>query len=246
MTKDAEKHNRKLAKTRERLLRQISRKGAVQIICPNCGAGLLTRPGQKESLCFACCQPVDVAGAERDALARVYRDGLSGYAQLLALGEEQLALGSFAAAEETYQAACAMDVNSGAAWRGLLAAVTENFHKEMQPPAALYEKTLSVQEEREASRLRRKWTAYTQHLRWLETNRRQRERTEQARRHNEQARSQAEAESGGKPGRGRAIVRALLITACMAGGLLLLFTGSGFMFMMGALMLSSLGRRRRR
>lgn len=241
--RDAEKHNRKMAKTRERLLRHISRRGAAVVRCPNCGTELRTVPGQKESFCFGCCRPVDLAAAERDAMARAYRDGLSGYGALLSLGSEQLALSSFVPAEETFTAACAIDEGCGEAWRGLLASVTEEFHKEGQLPLDLYEKALSVLDEREARKLRRQWSAYLDYLSQLEDSRSFQRRTEQARQRNSEQQAEA-AGAEGKQGRGRAIARALLITACLAGGLLLLFTGSGFMFIMGAAILSSLGRRR--
>lgn len=234
-----------MEKTRARLLREIAGKGGIYVSCPNCGTALLIRAGQRSGICYGCCQAVDLAAAERNALAQTAQDGISGYPALLSLAGEQLSLSSYAAAAETYSTACAIDPDCGAAWRGMLAALTENFQKEMRPPQDLYEKAVSRLPAPEAAKLQDQWTAYTGYLAGCEENRRQRGRTEQAQQRNREQQAQAEAGAAAeKKGWGRAIARTLIISACIAGGLLLLLTGSGFMIIMGAAILSALGRGR--
>lgn len=240
---------RTLEKERARLQRRLTKNGIVELRCPRCGSALRVRPGQHSALCFGCGRPADLYAAERDALTRAARDGLDGYTALLSLGEEQLSLSSYVVAAETYTVCCAIDPDCGAAWRGLLLAETENFRKAAEPPADLYERARPLLPDEEAVRLERQWESYTAYVRQKEDLRRAHRRREAERESAREAERQAgqEAETSGRHrALGRALVRTLLLIAGVTIGICFMLSGTGFMLIMGASILSMLGRRRDR
>lgn len=244
-----DERDRALNKIRERLQRQTVRKGFLRVQCPHCGTMLRTRPGQQDSFCYGCLQAIDLRTAESDALARAARDGVQNYAGLLELGEEQLRQGSYLAAADTYRAACAIDSRSAAAWRGWLLADTEEFHKEGRPPQDLYERALQQQSPAEAERLRREWEAYAAYqIRREEARNRRRQYAQQRRQAEQTQRTQSAPGTDGRRGgrKSRFLARTLIVLGCVAGIFCLLLASRGFGFVLGAAMLSMLGRRRDR
>ena len=231
-----------LDKARLKLQRQITKDGIVELRCPQCGTLLRTQAGQANALCFGCGRPADLHAAERNAMAQAAREGIRHYTDLLDLAAEQLEQGSYTVAAETYTLCCAIHPDSGDAWRGLLLADTENFRKVADPPLDLFARARMLLPAAESQQLRRQWEAYTAYVRSKEQFRADRRRRDAQREDAPEARA---GEAGEKRRfSGRALARALILTACIAGGICLLFTGTGFLMIMGAAMLSTLGRRR--
>ncbi|MBD5558840.1 MAG: hypothetical protein HDQ87_00545 [Clostridia bacterium] len=227
-------------KLRMRLERQVTSGGTVHLHCPSCGTALVVRPDQKCALCFGCGQAADLPQAMRDAYARAARSGTESYDQLLSLGTSQLEAGSYKPALETFTQCAAADPRSGEAWRGLLLASTEEWKREMEPPKEIFERAHALLRPLEAEKLQRQWGVYTTYLESRERLRRRGERVRQEKADHAEHEAQREKR---RPA-ARAVARALIITACIAGCVCLLFTGTSFFFIIGAWILSSLGRER--